>query len=265
MNLNWTALLALLCIILTGGPTSALNAPAPPDNETVEHGSPESGEAREGRRSAEEKPEKSPPDRSGLSLEGSFGVLEIHAGAVGYYQGSRTDELDGARADSPSGPGGVVNLELSYKPGVSLLEDGVLYARIHAGAGTGADRPGNRDNNPVKVLLANLNTIADDNSHGGNNTDLNLLELHYTQAFLDEMVSVTAGKAQFLLYLDGNAYANNERQQFVGKPFVNNSVLNSESEYAPLLSLVAAVTPLGRGAGVTVTPAAGCAAPVLSV
>ena len=85
------------------------------------------------------------------------------------------------------------------------------------------------------MLLANLNTIADDNSAGGNNTNVNLLEAHYTHEFFDEAFSVTAGKAQFLLYLDGNAFANNERQQFVGKPFVNNSVLNSESEYAPLL------------------------------
>ncbi len=71
----------------------------------------------------------------------------------------------------------------------------------------------------------NLNTIADDNTAGGNDTNVNLLEAHYTHEFFDEAFSVTAGKAQFLLYLDGNAFANNERQQFVGKPFVNNSVL----------------------------------------
>ena len=44
------------------------------------------------------------------------------------------------------------------------MEDGKFYARIHAGDGSGADRTGNRNNNPANVLLANLNTIADDNT-----------------------------------------------------------------------------------------------------
>ena len=79
------------------------------------------------------------------------------------------------------------------------------------------------------MLLANLNTIADDNS-GGNDTGLNLLEAHYTHEFFDKTLNVTAGKAKSLLFLDGNAFANNDRKQFVGKPFVNNSVLDSESE-----------------------------------
>jgi hypothetical protein len=227
MKLYWMVLAALLCIVGFIG-----RAPA---QEVPKSGTTEIGQEREGQKSAEEKPGEGFHEMTGLILEGSFGTLEIHGGAILYYQGSRTDELDGARADSPGGPGSTADLEFSWKPALSLLEDGRLYARVHAGAGTGADRAGNRDNNPVKVLLANLNTIADDNSAGGNNTNVNLLEAHYTHEFFDEAFSVTAGKAQFLLYLDGNAFANNERQQFVGKPFVNNSVLNSESEYAPLL------------------------------
>ena len=84
------------------------------------------------------------------------------------------------------------------------------------------------------MLLANLNTIADDNT-GGNDTSLNLLEALYTHEFFDKTLNVTGGKAKNLLFLDGNAFANNEKKQFVGKPFVNNSVLDSESEYTPLL------------------------------
>ncbi|HSM89369.1 MAG TPA: hypothetical protein VLT56_05045, partial [Desulfobacterales bacterium] len=113
-------------------------------------------------------------------------------------------------------------------------EGGTFYARVHTGAGTGADQAGSRPNTPVKVLLANLNTIADDNT-GGNDTSLNLLEAHYTHQFFDKTLNVTGGKAKILLFLDGNAFANNEKKQFVGKPFVNNSVLDSESEYTPLL------------------------------
>jgi hypothetical protein len=180
------------------------------------------------------KTEKQIDEKVGEALEERFGTLEIHGGAVLYYQGSQAGELDGLHADSPSGAGFTADLELTWKPALPLMEDGKFYARIHAGDGTGADRSGNRNNNPVDVLLANLNTIADDNT-GGNDTSLNLLEAHYTHECFDKALSITAGKAKNLLFLDGNAFANNEKKQFVGKPFVNNSVLDSESEYTPLL------------------------------
>ena len=37
------------------------------------------------------------------------------------------------------------------------------------------------------------------------------------------------------MFLDGNSFANNDKKQFVGKPFVNNSVLDSDSEYTTLI------------------------------
>lgn len=173
-------------------------------------------------------------DKIGEALEERFGTLEIHGGAVLYYQDSATDELNGEKADSPSGAGLAADLELTWKPALPVVEDGSFYVRIHAGDGTGADRSGGGRIKPAEVLLANLNTIADDNTDG-NDTGLDLVEAHYTHNFFDETLSVTAGKAKNLLFLDGNAFANNERQQFVGKPFVNNSVLDSESEYTPLV------------------------------
>jgi len=179
------------------------------------------------------KTEKNIEEKIGEALEERFGTLEIHGGAVLYYQGSQVSQLNGENADSPSGAGFTADLELTWKPALPLVEDGIFYARIHAGDGTGADR-GGQPNNPVNVLLANLNTIADDNS-GGNDTGLDLLEAHYTHQFFDKALSVTGGKAKNLLFLDGNAFANNDKKQFVGKPFVNNSVLDSESEYTPLL------------------------------
>jgi carbohydrate-selective porin OprB len=109
--------------------------------------------------------------------------------------------------------------------------------RIHAGNGTGADRTGGGGIKPADVLLANLNTIADDNSDENDDTGLRLLEAHYTHHFFDEMLSVTAGKAEQLGFLDDNAFANDEGRQFVGKPFVNNSVLDSENEYTPLIGV----------------------------
>jgi hypothetical protein len=170
----------------------------------------------------------------GEALEERFGTLEIHGGALLYYQGSHTDELNGEQADSPSGAGFTADLELTWKPALPVVEDGKFYARIHAGDGTGADRSGGGKTTPADVLLANLNTIADDNTDG-NDTGLNLVEAHYTHEFFDQTLSITGGKAKNLMFLDANAFANSEKNQFVGKPFVNNSVLDSESEYTPLI------------------------------
>lgn len=174
-------------------------------------------------------------EKIGEALEERFGTLEVHGGAILYYQESRTDELEGEKAGSPSGAGFAADLELTWKPALPVVEDGELFMRIHAGSGSGADRTGGGKIKPADVLLANLNTIADDNSE--QDGELQLLELHYTHSFFDGMLSITGGKGEQLGFLDDNAFANDEGAQFVGKPFVNNSVLDSENEYTPLIGL----------------------------
>jgi len=237
MKKGGVILLALLSIAGTGGFALADNATILKEIRSLKERIEELEQKLEEQESLAKrqvaKTEKNIEEKISESLEERFGTLEIHGGAILYYQSSQTDELDGAKADSPSGAGFTADLELTWKPALPLMEDGRFYARIHAGDGTGADR-GGQPNNPVNVLLANLNTIADDNTDG-NDTSLNLLDAFYTHDFFDKALSVTGGKAKNLLFLDGNAFANNDKQQFVGKPFVNNSVLDSESEYTPLL------------------------------
>jgi hypothetical protein len=174
-------------------------------------------------------------EKIGAALEERFGTLEIHGGAILYYQGSHTDELEGVRADSPSGAGFSADLELTWKPALPVVEDGELFTRIHAGYGEGADRTGGGRPRPADVLLANLNTIADDNTD--KDGELQLLEVHYTHGFFDGMLKITGGKGEQLGFLDDNAFANDEGAQFVGKPFVNNTVLDSENEYTPLIGV----------------------------
>ena len=180
------------------------------------------------------KTEKQIDEKIEETLGDRFGTLSLHGGAVLYYQGSQVHQLDGENADSPSGAGFTGDLELTWKPGVPLFENGEFYARVHAGKGTGADRGGNA-NNPVNVLLADLNTIADDNSGEGDDTSIRLLEARYTHEFLGGMASTTGGKLKLEYFMDQNEFANCEKSQFVGKPFVNNSVFDSENEYAPVL------------------------------
>jgi hypothetical protein len=237
MKKCWMVLLALIFVAGTGGRALADNAQIRKEIQSLKERIEELEQKLEEQESLTKrqaaKTEKNIEDKIGEALEERFGSLEIHGGAVLYYQGSQVHQLNGENADSPSGAGFTADLELTWKPALPLVEDGKFYARIHAGDGTGADR-GGRPNNPVNVLLANLNTIADDNTDG-NDTNLNLLEAFYTHEFFDKTLNLNAGKTKSLLFLDGNAFANNDKKQFVGKPFVNNSVLDSESEYAPLL------------------------------
>jgi len=81
-------------------------------------------------------------EKIGGALEERFGTLEIHGGAILYYQDSRTDELEGVRADSPGGAGFSADLALTWHPALPVAEDGELFTRIHAGYGEGADRTG---------------------------------------------------------------------------------------------------------------------------
>jgi carbohydrate-selective porin OprB len=179
------------------------------------------------------KTEKETDEKIEKTLEERFGTLEFHGGAVLYYQGSQADQLNDEHADSPSGAGFTTDLELTWKPALPLTEDGRFYARVHAANGSGADR-GGRDNNPVNVLLGNLNTIADDDSGEGLETGIKMLEAFYTQGFWGQKLQLSAGKTEQLRFLDQNAFANNQNAQFVGKPFVNNTVLDSENEYTML-------------------------------
>jgi hypothetical protein len=171
------------------------------------------------------------------TIEEKFGTLSIYGGVVGYYQGAAVGELNGASTDDPNGAGIVGDLELSFQPDAPHFEDGEFYMRLHAGEGTGADQDTNKDNDPVDVLFANLNTIADDNADESDDSDFRLLEAYYSHTFFDGIFSFCIGKTEPVAFLDDNAFANDEIVQFVGKPFVNDSVLDSEDEFVPLVAL----------------------------
>jgi carbohydrate-selective porin OprB len=240
MKKGWIALCALLFVTSTSGRALADNATILKEIQSMKERIEELEQKLEEQESLAQrqvaKTEKNIEDKIGEALEERFGTLEIHGGAVLYYQGSQVSQLNGENADSPSGAGFTADLELTWKPALPLVEDGKFYARIHAGDGAGADR-GGQPNNPVNVLLGNLNTIADDNSDG-NNTSLNLLEAFYTHEFLEKKLTVSAGKTELERFLDCNAFANDEKKQFVGKPFVNNTALDSENEYTMLAGAI---------------------------
>lgn len=160
-----------------------------------------------------------------------LGTLSIHGGVVGYYQAAAFERIDGTKIGDPSGLGFVADLKLTFE----LFAKGRFYLRTHAGEGDGADRgvegalPDDGD-----ALFADLNTINDDNPDGA---AFDLLEACYAQEFFDGRLLVVLGKTEPEVFIDGNEFANNEACQFLGKPFVNDPVLDSEDEFGPLFAV----------------------------
>ena len=154
--------------------------------------------------------------------------LEIHGGVRLYYQGASVDKIDGKKFSNPSGAGYDADLELTFKPD----SKGEFYMRLHSGAGTGADKIFEEAEEP---LFANLNTLADSNPD--KDGDLQLLEVYYNRSFFGDKVNVLLGKTEPFALIDDNEYANDEASQFVGKPFVNNPILDSEDTYGPMIGI----------------------------
>lgn len=136
---------------------------------------------------------------------------------VFYYQGAKWG------SESPSGTGFVANLELS----VGLGKGEELYGRLHAGEGEGAD--GELSDH----LFANLDTLADDNPENGS---FSLLEFYYKRNFFDGNLTLFIGKTEPFILIDTNEFANDEVSQFIGKPFVNNPIIDPEDRFAPMVA-----------------------------
>ena len=164
------------------------------------------------------------------AFEDRFGPLSINGRVVGYYQGANNVKIFDQEIEDNRGPGYTLDLELTWKP----LRSGQLYLRIHQGYGKGADR------HLVNYLLANLNTIADDNDEYGDS--VRLIEAYYTQRFFRDNFFVSLGKTDLETFIDDNAFANDENTQFVGKPFVNNPLIDTIDDYIPTLALGGSLT-----------------------
>ena len=163
-----------------------------------------------------------------------IGNISIHGGVVSYYQAASSGENSAlvsttnpeGHFSNPDGAGYVADIEISWKP----IENGKFYMRIHAGEGDGADDILENGG----ALFADLNTINDDNP---DDSEIDVLEAYYTQTLFDGMLSVSFGKTEPFAFVDDNEFANDENSQFVGKPFVNNPMFDSEDEYGPILAL----------------------------
>lgn len=158
-----------------------------------------------------------------------IGNISLHGGVVSYYQAASSADVDTGgwqHFANPDGAGYVADIELEFEP----IKDASVYIRIHAGEGNGADE----GLEEAGALFADLNTINDDNP---DDSEIDVLEICYTQSLFNDMLSVSFGKTEPFVFVDDNEFANDENSQFVGKPFVNNPMFDSEDEYAPIVAL----------------------------
>ena len=127
-------------------------------------------------------------------------IFNFGGSVVSYYQAGNL----------ASGAGYNVDLEgeLNF-PFVSF------YARTHGGKGTGSE--------------GNLNTLADDN------TDDFVRVLESYAKLNWKNLEIYAGRTEPPVFIDQSDFANDEKTQFVSKPFVNNPIADSEFRFAPLV------------------------------
>ena len=176
--------------------------------------------------------DKSEDASAGFSLSGikkafenRFGPLSIGFRAVGYYQGANNVTIGRQEITDIRGAGYTLDLMLTWNP----IATGEFHMRVHNGYGKGAD------SYLGDFLLANLNTIADDNYAYGDG--IQIIEAYYTQKFLNDHLYFTIGKTDSETFIDLNAFANDEYTQFVGKPFVNSPLLDTSNNYIPTLAI----------------------------
>jgi hypothetical protein len=159
-------------------------------------------------------------------------TFELHGGLVGFFQFGAAGTIEGENLGDPAYPGIAADLQMTYRPPLPVFTNGRFFVRVHAGAGKGADQElGDK-------LFANLNTIADDSDvlQTGVDDVFWLPEAYYVHEFFDGKLTVAAGKTEPVIFIDNNDFANNPNSQFVGKPFVNNPMLDSEDQYAPIMA-----------------------------
>lgn len=159
-------------------------------------------------------------------IERKAGIV-IHGGVVGFYQAAGETRIGGEDIRNGSGAGVIADLQFSWKPPLPILDGGRFFMRVQTATGKGSDT------NLGNLLFANLNSIAD------NTTDnaARLLEAYYAHEFFGGKLIVTAGKTEPVVFIDTNAFAANPNSQFVGKPFVNNPLFNSEDELGPIAAV----------------------------
>jgi len=143
-------------------------------------------------------------------IKGAFEGLTIQAGATFVVQGTHN-----ANADSLSHPkedvfDGSYSVDLALEK--SFQDTGKAFLHLEAGKGAGVE-------DELKVF-SNVNRDASNSENR-----LELTEAYYEHYLKLIPLTLTFGKLNPTVYIDDNAYANDETSQFLGRCFRNSPVI----------------------------------------
>jgi len=159
-------------------------------------------------------------DRQTLYKSVGFELFEgLKMGVGGTFVAQRTFNTNSSANDDVTDVTASIDIEFQKQIG----SEGLAFLHLEAGEGQGVEASGRLD------VFSNANGDV-------NNTfkDVELSEIWYEHKFFDEFyeekIRVVAGKLDPTLYLDENAYANDETRQFLGRIFVNNPVVEFSND-----------------------------------
>ncbi len=141
------------------------------------------------------------------SIKEAFEGLKIGAGATFIVQGTHNANAISPKEDVADASYSIdLEIEKEFK-GI----DGKAFMHLEAGGGAGVE--------DELTVFSNVNRDAD------NEQNVRLTEVYYEQNLFDKKLSLTFGKLDSTVYLDANAFANDETAQFLGRIYRNSSVI----------------------------------------
>lgn len=157
----------------------------------------------------EEKLTQQEQDSEGIEkIKEAFGGFSIGGGATMVSQGTRNANVASAENEDVADVSYSIDLEIEKE----LKEaDGRVFMHLETGQGSGVE--------DELTVFSNVNKDA--------NTDgsVKIAEVYYEQNIFNKKAALTFGKLDPTVYLDTNAYANDETVQFLGRIFRNSPVV----------------------------------------
>ncbi|MEW6686617.1 MAG: carbohydrate porin [Candidatus Edwardsbacteria bacterium] len=141
-------------------------------------------------------------------IKEAFEGFSFGGGATFVLQGTHNANATSAENEDVTDASYSIDLEIEK---VFKEVDGRAFMHLETGQGAGVE--------DELTVFSNVNRDAN------TDTNLRIAEVYYEQNLLDKKLALTFGKLDPTVYLDTNAYANDETNQFLGRIFRNSPTI----------------------------------------